>query len=158
MLDHRLQRRTPCLLLQLQAGDNCPRHETFVDDWRQVDEPDAVGVPADQLAGQLLSESGLAAAAWTGQRQQPGSRLEVLELAELILAADECRQLDGQVGEMPRQGPDRRKPGGTIKIDQLEDLLWALQVLEPMQPEIPHLGTGGGPVRGEPRPPPAPNQ
>ncbi len=143
VLDHRLQRRAPGLFLQLQAGDNCARQEAFIDDRCQVNEPDTVGVPPDQLAGELLSESGFAATARTGQRQQPGSRLQVLELAQLFLAADEGRQLDRQVGEMPRQRPDGWELRRMMQVHQLEDLLRPLEVFEPMEPEIPHLGAGG---------------
>src|SRR2546425_1291007 len=69
--------------------------------------------------------------------RQDELRLHVFELPELVLAADESRQLDRQVGETPRQGPYRRKPSRMVKIGQLEDLFGALEVLEEVQPEIP---------------------
>ena len=76
-----------------------------VGDPAQVDEADALAPSGNSLGGRKR-ESCLADAADTGHGHQARITEQRLELRQLMLAADEARQLHGQVA--PRRWPHRR--------------------------------------------------
>ncbi len=60
---------------------------------RQLDRPDPVGKVLGPLPGELQRQPGLAAAAGSGQGEEPRVAQQRRGLGQLALAADEARQL-----------------------------------------------------------------
>ena len=76
---------------------------------RQLREPHAVGVAVDEAAGSLEHQPGLAGPARADERHEPVTLDERRDSAELLLASDEARQLDRQVGAARAQRAERRE-------------------------------------------------
>jgi len=69
------------------------RDKCRVDDGGQLDEPDRGAVEAP---GCLQRESRLAGATSSGKRQEPYARQPARKFGDLVLTADEARQLNGE--------------------------------------------------------------
>ena len=79
---------------------------------RQLGEPHAVRVAVEEAAGGLEHQPGLAGPARADERDEPVALDQRHDLGELLLPADEARQLDRQVGSARAQRAERREPRG----------------------------------------------
>ena len=111
-------------------------HEGRVADRFEGHEPDPVREFVGCGRRDLQREPGLAGAAGSGQAQQPGPGQQRHGLAELLVAADERRELGRQVVRPGVQRPQRREVVRHALDDELGDALRGAQVLEPMLPEV----------------------
>ena len=96
-LGHRLDQGSLGLGAHIHRMGDGGRHQLGVGDTGELDPPRAARVPIGDLGRQLQGEAGLAAATGAAQRDQAMSRQQVSQLGHLHLAADERRQLGGQV-------------------------------------------------------------
>ena len=68
--------------------------------------------------------------------------MHLLQLFELVFAADEGRELSRQIREGASHRPDRREFLWRIEIDQLKHVLGTSQVFQLMQTQIPERRPG----------------
>ena len=97
------------VVLEPERREHRLRHELGILDRRELHEPHAVWVLPGALPSGPEGELGLAHAAHTGERQQPGRRQGPLEVGQTLTASHEARQFDWQVagtgvGSGGRQG------------------------------------------------------
>ena len=111
-------------------------HQGRVADRFERHEPDPVRELVGRGRRDLQREPGLAGAARPGQAQQPGPGQQRHGLAELLVAADEGRELGRQVVRPGVQRPQRREVGRHAIDDELGEALRGAQVLQPMLPEV----------------------
>src|ERR1700694_2846693 len=91
----------------MRGGNYCGTHAARVADRGELDQPDPIGVPLEEVCSEVEGEAGLAAAAWSGQRQQPG-RLKALNCpSDLTLPADELCRLRRKVVWGRVKNPER---------------------------------------------------
>ena len=98
--------------------------------------PDAVGVAVDPVGRGLEREPRLAAAAGPGDGEQPRVVEQRVELRELGLTPDERRELGRQVVGDAVGTEQWWELGRQVVVGQLEHLLRAAQVLEPVRAEV----------------------
>ena len=84
----------------------------------------------------MQAETRLAGAPGARERQKPGSRQELFGLPDLIVAADEARQLGGKVVGDGLERLERWKLGGQALHAELEKTLGPGHVLEPMEAQV----------------------
>ena len=116
---------------------------------RQLGEPHAVRVAVEETAGSLEHQAGLAGPARADERHEPVALDERRDLRELLLAADEARQLDRQVGAARAQRAERRERPWEVVDDHLVDLLGPVDVAQAMRAEVHELDRRREPVAGE---------
>src|ERR1700694_1415105 len=91
----------------MRGGNYCGTHAARVADRGELDQPDPIGVPLEEVCREGEAEAGLAAAAWSGQRQQP-RRLKALNCpSDLTLPADELRRVRRKVVWGRVKNPER---------------------------------------------------
>ena len=99
-------------------------------------EVDAVGELVKDRGRDSQAQARLAGAPGPGQSEQPGPGQQLRGLTNLVVAADEARQLCGQVVRRRLQGLQRWKIVGETVDDELEQPLRLRQVFEAMQSEV----------------------
>lgn len=102
------QSRTRLFLDAEDAGDGL-RQQRRVAQGGKLDEPRAVGVGVGPLPGELDRQAGLAASARARQGEEPRTTQQLRELGDLILAADEAREVVRQVVLRRCRGSGRRR-------------------------------------------------
>jgi hypothetical protein len=90
------------------SGRHEVRHQGRIGDWRQLDEPDAVGVAFEDSPRHFQRQPRLAATADTRQGQQARADEAPYDLAQLLLSTDEAGDWDRQV--MPGRFDCRQNP------------------------------------------------
>ncbi len=93
----RLRKAPARLLAEPERRRHRLRDETRVGQRRQLDQPDAVRERFDEFRRNLQRETRLAATARTGQGEEAGPAEQRLDVGNVALAADEARELLGQV-------------------------------------------------------------
>ena len=136
-VDQRVGDRTTVLLANDYRGGDHTRHEQRVGYRSQLDQPDSVRIPVDDLRGELEREACLAASAGAGQRQQAGALEKSPELDELCFSTDEARELHREVVRARVERAERRKFRLEVDMCELEDALRCCEVLQPMTAEGP---------------------
>jgi hypothetical protein len=116
------------------------RHECWVGHRRQIDPPQAVRKGVEHLGCYLQSQAGLAAAAGAGQREQARFAQQALDQVELGLAADERRELAGQIVRHPVQRQHRRELIEQVGVAQLPDVFGPGQVAQSVRTQIAQVG------------------
>ena len=104
----------------------------------EVDEVDAVGEPVDLVGGGTDGEPGLAAAAGTGERDEPdvGVVEALADRPELGVAADERGCLGREVVRPEVEGRQRQELSRQARMGELEEPLRPPEVLQSMLPEV----------------------
>ena len=122
MGDDRLRAAPAGLVAETDRGHQSGRHEPRVGDRCQLDHPHPVGVmPELELGcGQLVGEAGLARPARADDAQQPRRGQQPGPERQLLLAAEEGRQLDGKVvvGDVDWSRLWRVNPGPPLSTDE----------------------------------------
>jgi hypothetical protein len=95
------------------------RHQRGVGDRLQCDEPRAIGMLVEDFGGELQREPRLADAAGTQQGDQPRGFQKLPDMREVVLAADERRQLLRQIVRRRVERAQRRKILQQIRVQQL---------------------------------------
>ena len=123
------------------VGDR-DRYQVLVVQRGEIGEPDAVPRAVQQPGRDLEPEPGLARPARAGERDQAGGGDQPAYLGQLGVAADEARHLGRQVVQQFRvvKRRQRREDGRQAVGVDLEDLLGAAEVLQPVQAEVPDTG------------------
>ena len=123
---------------------NGRRYQARVVDRRETDEEGAIGEMVDDVGGELETQASLAGAAGSCQRHQADivAAEHILQLAELLLAADQRAPLDRQVVGAKIQRTEGRELGRQARRRELEDVLRSDQVLEPKLAETDECETG----------------
>jgi hypothetical protein len=106
-LADRVDGRATRAITDMRGGCDCGTNAASVGDRGELDEPDAIGVLLEEIGSEVEGETGLATAAWSGQRQQPG-RLKALNcIGDLALPSDELRRVRRQVVRGRVKNPER---------------------------------------------------
>ncbi len=116
---------------------------------RQLREPDAVRVAVEEAAGGLQHQAGLAGPAGADEGDEPVAPDERRDLGQLLLPADEARQLDRQVGAARAQRAKGRELPREVVDDHLVDLLGPVDVAEAVPAEVDELDRRRQPIAGE---------
>src|ERR1700687_2530594 len=96
-LADRVDGRATSPVTDMRGGGDCGTHAGRGGDRGELDQPDPIGGVLAEVGREVEGEARLAAAAWSGQRQQPG-RLKPLNCpSELALPSDELRRLRRKV-------------------------------------------------------------
>ena len=123
------------------VGDRL-RNEAMIRDNAQFNDPDSVRIARREFPCQLQREPRLADARRAGQGQEAHGGLQLAELRELGMPANERCQLERQVGQFATQRADRRELPWIIQVNELEDVLHAGQVFEAVKPEVSDASPG----------------
>ena len=117
----------------------------------EFDEVDAVGEPVDLIGGGADGEPGLAAAAGTGQRDEPDVLVveALANRAELRIAADERGCLGRKVVRPEVEGRQRSELSRQPRMSKLEETLRPPEVLQSMFPEVAKRSAGREPTLDE---------
>ena len=81
--------------METHRGRDGLRHEPRVRHRGQLDEPDAVRIALTELCARRQGEPGLADASGAEERQHAMGAEEAIDVAELLLPADEARDREG---------------------------------------------------------------
>jgi hypothetical protein len=100
----RLDHRAPGILLHAQHRGERVRHALFVGHGRQLHEPHAVGEFEEQARAHLQRQARFPRAAHAHERGQAPGAERFADVGDLLLAADEARELRGQVVAPRRRG------------------------------------------------------
>ena len=125
------------------------RHQLWLAERRELDQPDAVLEAVDHVGGRLEREAGLARAAGADEGEHAAGRELLLDLRELGVATDEAGRADRQVVAARVHRPERRKFRAEISCGDLEDPLRALEVAEAVPAEVAELDPLGQAVDRE---------
>jgi len=106
-------------------------NESWIGDWGERHEEDAVGIRIRELGRDLKCEPRLAASARSGDRDEPSATGEqVTKLGELSFASDQCGGRDRQVR------PVQAFEGRELPVPELVDPFGGRQVLQPVPAKI----------------------
>ena len=141
VLDKGVEQRPPGLLRYRQRGRDRLRDQRLIGDRGQLGQPGAVAIFADRGSGELERQPRLPNSTRAGDGEQARALQQVAELAQLRLAADESGQRVRKVVPALLQRRQRRKLDRVMKVSELEDMLRANQVLQPVQAEVDQLHT-----------------
>ena len=103
---------------------------------RQIDQPRAIAGVLDRSGRDLDRQSGLSGPAGPGQGDQAGAGEQHRELLELPLASHEAGELGQQIVAARLHGAKRREVVGEVRVVELEEMLAALQLAQPVQPQV----------------------
>ena len=98
VVDEGLENTVPGLLPDAEGRGDGLGDEGWVGESTQLHEPGAGGIPARQMVGSAQGKPGLADAAGSSQRQEPGRLYQPGDLLELPAPPDEARQIARQLG------------------------------------------------------------
>lgn len=124
------------MLAQSDRGEHGRRNGGARSEWRELDPPHAGGVRTGHGRGGVGGEARLPAAARSGQRQEPDFRQQAFHLDQFHLSADERCELGREVVGHPVERLQRRERARQPGVGDLEDVLGAGQVPEPVAAEI----------------------
>ena len=112
--------------------------QTWIGQWGQGNEEDAVLEAVEYFGGNLEGQAGLAGPAGASQGEQADilAQQQPLHLRHLPLAADEWAALERQVVRPGAQAPQRRELRRQAGDDELEDALRARQVLQAVLAQV----------------------
>ncbi len=121
-----------------RLGHGC-RHGILVGDRGQLNQPDPVTGPVEQLSGHLQAQPGLTAPPSPGQRDQPRGLDQSPDFAQLPVASDERRQLGREIVRQrgTAQRAQRRELGLQAGRVQLEEPFRTSQVFQPVGTKVP---------------------
>ena len=112
-LEQGVPRRADAVAAHAQRVGHVVRHELGIRKWGELHPRDSVRVLRAQAGGHLEGETGLAAAARAGEREEPRTLEQLLHGRRLALAADKRSELGGRRrarrGFGRRQGSDERR-------------------------------------------------
>ena len=132
-----------------QGPGDLGRHERRIAHRTEIDEEHSVGMTIEPFPGDLEREPGLARAAGTRQREQPGAVQQAVDLHDLGRPADEGRTQRGQV-RPPRIERPQRGEAGVEPVDrQIMQMLRAIEILETVLTEVAERDAFGERVHQE---------
>jgi hypothetical protein len=151
VVDEHLVQGASRLLMDAQRGSHGLLDEGRIGQGRQLHQPGAPGKVVEQIGSHLQRQAGLARAARPGEGQQARRREQALDFGHLALAAHKAGELDRQVVGIGCQGADGRKIEPQAGAVQLEDVLDAGNVAQPVLAQVdqlrfalPEQGSSGG--------------
>ena len=118
---------------------------------RQFDPPHPAGVRIDGLGGDGEGEAGLAHPGRTRQGDEPITAQQTADVGDLAGPPDQRRQLDGQVVSEHVERSQRRERRRQIGVDDLPDVLRALEVLETVLAQVDQRRVGREPISDQRR-------
>jgi hypothetical protein len=139
VVDEAIGRRPAASVGEPEGLGHRARHEVGRGDRRELDEEDSVGVVRECPTGNLEAEPRLPGPSRTCERQEPAAGQELLDLLDLAVPAQEARHAGRQVVRNRIQRRDRRKRGLQPRDHELPQSFRAIQVPEPMLPEVTQL-------------------
>ena len=139
-VDDRLGHRPVSPFADVEYRRDRVRDEIIVRQRRELDEPDAVLVPVEQIGAHLQREARLADAARADERDEPVLGEQLRDGEDVDVAADEARDLKRQVVRQRFERAQRREIRRESGRYELVDLLGMRQIFETVLAEIAERG------------------
>ncbi len=125
------------LLAKIERGRDAFDDHRGISGRGEFDEPNAVRIVVDQVGSHLQRQARLAGATRAGEREQARAAEQALHFGQFALAADEARELQGQIIRRAFERKQRRELGRQIAGGELEEGLGAGEIAQPMFTERP---------------------
>jgi hypothetical protein len=151
VVDDRVDRGLPGLLLDAQGAADLPNDEPGVDDGRELDQPDTVAVAIGEVRRSPQHQAGLPGASHAHQGDQATGGQQAPHIRQLPLASHERGDLEREVRQKYSRRSHRRELATQSRRRELVDVLGSIQVTQPMVALVDQLSVRGQPVRNEAR-------
>ena len=133
-----------------QRGGDGLHHQARVGQRGELHQPGAIGEAGQGLGRHLERQARLAGAARAGEGEQRRFAQQAVHFGDLALPADKVVSWTGRLCGAGAQRAQGWKVGWQARRRQLEDMLGAAEVFEPMLAQVAQLGAGGIPSRTRP--------
>ena len=143
MPDQRIFDRPVAFFAHAERGRDAKRHALRLADRSEIDVAHAIGKGRQHRFRELYRQSRLAAASDPGQRQESGLPEELRVLGEIVLAADEARQLLREAVGRRVERAQRRKGARQIGVKQLPHIFGGREVAQSHTTKVQNVGAGG---------------
>ena len=140
VVDDRVDRGLPGLLLDPQGAPDLGDEELRVAERRELDQPGAVAIAVEGIRGNLQFEARLAGATDTDQCDQATPHQQAPDLGQLPLASHERGDLGSEVGRVLGHRAERRELAAQPRRHDLVDMLGPVQVPQAMLAQVDELG------------------